>query len=286
MPNPTQTTTTPEHVRRNVSEAYAQAISRDAACCATQESPSGCSNIGYRPADLADVPADAAAHTFGCGNPLAFSDVKSGDTVLDLGSGAGLDLLVASKQVGPAGRVIGVDMTPEMVERARKNVAAAGAGNVEVRQGLIENLPLPSESVDWVISNCVINLSPEKHKVFAEIARVLRPGGRMRVADMVVEDLPDWARRSEALYCGCVAGAISESEYTDGLRSAGLTDVQVLNRMEYGAAQLKAAVAHDPTAAQAAQSCCASGAVDSVDTLIESLSGRIRSVIFTARKPE
>ena len=146
---------------------------------------------GYSDEEFAALPADAVVNSFGCGNPLAFSAVQPGEVVLDLGSGAGIDLLLAARKVGAAGRVIGVDMTEEMIARARANIAAAGIENAEVRQGIIEELPVEDSSVDWVISNCVINLSPEKPRVFAEIARVLKPGGTMLVSDIVAEDLPE-----------------------------------------------------------------------------------------------
>ena len=143
---------------------------------------------GHEEAELAQVPADAIASSFGCGNPLAFLGVKEGDVVVDLGSGAGLDPIIAAEKVGRAGRVIGIDMTGEMIAKARANVAAAGAGNVELRKGIVEELPIDSLSADWVISNCAIDLSPEKDRVFREIARVLKRGGQMLVSDIVAED--------------------------------------------------------------------------------------------------
>ena len=183
--------------------------------------------------------------SFGCGNPLAFAEVKPGETVVDLGSGPGFDLIQAAKRVGPSGLVIGVDMTDAMIEEARRNAARAGFANIEVRKGLIENLPVAAGSVDWVISNCVINLSPEKPRVFAEIARVLRPGGRFRISDIVVESLPEWIRTNAAAYAACVAGAIPEREYVAGLEAAGLVDVKVESRLVYDAAQIRSLVDHD-----------------------------------------
>ena len=195
---------------------------------------------GYEKSDITALNSDAAASSFGCGNPLAFSGVKEGDTVLDLGSGAGFDLILAAKKVGPNGRVIGVDMTEAMVEKARENIKAEGLTNVDVRYGLIENLPVESASVDWVISNCVINLSPEKTRVFSEIHRVLKPGGQMLVSDIVAKNLPDWLRQNNQLYAACVGGAISEEDYLAGLREAGLINVEVRNRFVYEASQIKA----------------------------------------------
>lgn len=197
-------------------------------------------DAGYRACDLAAAPPEAAASSFGCGNPTAFADLSAGQVVVDLGSGAGLDLILAARKVGPGGRVIGVDMTDAMIERARAHAQESGLPNIEVRKGLIESLPVDSSSVDWVISNCVLNLSPEKERVFAEIARVLKPGGRMMVSDIVINDLPGWLRRSLGTATACVAGAISEQAFTAGLRQAGLVEVQVRERLVYDASQLAA----------------------------------------------
>jgi arsenite methyltransferase len=231
-------------IRKEVSEAYVKALQKPASGCGCGCSPDprgvAARVAGYTGAEVGDLPRDAVASSFGCGNPLAYAGVEPGQTVLDLGSGAGIDLLLAARRVGADGRVIGVDMTPEMVERARANAAAAGAENVEVRQGIIEELPVESGSVDWVISNCVINLSPEKERVFAEIARVLRPEGRFSISDIVAEELPAWAREVPSVYASCVGGAISEKAYLDGLRAAGLRDVEVEERLVYSAAQIVA----------------------------------------------
>jgi SAM-dependent methyltransferase len=197
-------------------------------------------SAGYSADELAELPADAVANSFGCGNPLAFADVRPGQVVLDLGSGAGIDILLAARAVGPTGRVIGVDMTDAMLERARANIAASGLSNVEVRKGIIEDLPVESGSVDWVISNCVINLSPEKDRVFAEIARVLKPGGRFSISDIVAESMPEALRRNARIHASCLGGAISERAYLDGLRRAGLGTARVTQRHAYDAAQLAA----------------------------------------------
>ncbi len=171
--------------------------------------------------------------------------MKPGQTVLDLGSGAGFDLLIASEKVGPDGSVIGIDMTDAMIEAARKTAEREGRENIEVRRGLIEALPVDDASVDWVISNCVINLSPDKPAVFREIARVLRPGGGISVSDIVVEELPEVIRENGAAYAACIAGAISEGEYLEGLREAGLEDVSVTERLLYTAEEIQAMVADD-----------------------------------------
>jgi arsenite methyltransferase len=281
-----------ETIRRNVSEVYARAVDApaDTGCCAGPVQKGVAVKLaGYTPEELAALPSAAVVNSFGCGNPLAFAEVREGDVVLDLGSGAGIDLLLAAKKVGPTGRAIGVDMTDPMIAQARRNVAAAGLTNVEVRQGLIERLPVESESVDWVISNCVINLSPEKPKVFAEIARVLKPGGRLRVSDIVAQDLPDEVRRDPQLYSSCIAGAISEEAYLAGLRQAGLVDVQVRERLVYDAAQLRQFVESElPAAGQT--SCCGGGGGDPIADrsallrLVDAVAGKIWSALIYARK--
>ena len=232
-----------EKIREMVSTVYGKAIgsiNKGSCCSGRKEKCSIAGMAGYENTDINVLNSDAAASSFGCGNPLAFSGVKEGDTVLDLGSGAGFDLILAAKKVGPGGYVIGVDMTGAMVEKARENIRAEGLANVEVRYGLIEQLPVESASVDWLISNCVINLSPEKSRVFSEIQRVLKPGGQMLVSDIVVKNMPDWLRRSDRLYAACVGGAISEEAYLAGLGQAGLIEVEVRNRFIYEASQIKA----------------------------------------------
>jgi arsenite methyltransferase len=234
-----------EQIREMVSTAYGKAISSTAGGCGCgckpqKENGSIIGMAGYEKSDIIALDSDAAASSFGCGNPLAFSGVKEGDTVLDLGSGAGFDLIIAAKKVGPNGRVIGVDMTEAMIAKAKENIKAEGLTNVEVRYGLIEQLPVESASVDWVISNCVINLSPEKSRVFSEIQRVLKPGGQMLVSDIVAKNLPDWLQQNDQIYSACVGGAISEEDYLAGLREAGLNNVEVRNRFVYDASQIKA----------------------------------------------
>lgn len=188
---------------------------------------------GYTEEQLLTLPQDAIANSFGCGNPVAFAGVQSGETVVDIGSGAGIDCLLAAQKVGPAGRVIGVDMTPVMIEKARKNAAAAALKNVEFRLGDAENMPVEDGTADWIVSNCVINLSPDKLRVFQEAHRVLRPGGKVSISDIVVEQMPWPLSRSAALRCACVAGAISESKYLDAMRQAGFEDARVTERIHY-----------------------------------------------------
>ena len=182
----------------------------------------------YDAEQRSDLPEDAVTASLGCGNPLAVTQLHEGETVLDLGSGGGIDVLLSARRVGPSGTVYGLDMTDEMLALAQRNAAEARATNVHFLKGLIEAIPLPAESVDVVISNCVVNLSTDKRSVYAEIERVLRPGGRVGITDIVAEDRlspEDRARRGS--HVGCIAGALSEAEYRQGLTSAGLVDVEV-----------------------------------------------------------
>jgi arsenite methyltransferase len=186
----------------------------------------------YSAADLAALPADVAGASWGCGDPVTLAGIQPGDVVVDLGSGGGLDCLLAGRRAGPTGRVIGVDMTPEMLSLAWKNVAKTGADNVEFRYGTIERMPVDSNTVDWVISNCVINLSPDKPAVFREIARVLKVGGRVSVSDIVLlAEIPADLKSDVDLYAACVSGALQEKDYLAAMRAAGLSDVTVASRV-------------------------------------------------------
>ncbi|MEL7562977.1 arsenite methyltransferase [Dehalogenimonas sp. 4OHTPN] len=197
-------------------------------CCGSPSPDLISRAIGYSDEDLSAVP-EGANLGLGCGNPTAIAALKPGETVLDLGSGAGFDAFLAARQVGPTGKVIGVDMTPDMLSRARENARKGDIANVEFRQGEIENLPVASGTVDTIISNCVINLSPDKPKVFAEAFRVLKPGGRIAVSDIVLtEPLPEYIRDSVAAYTACVAGAILKDEYLAAIRKAGFEKVQII----------------------------------------------------------
>lgn len=273
----------PTPIHEEVSRAYTRAVTEPGTGCCGSAIPKGvvAKSAGYAAEDLQALPADAVVNSFGCGNPLAFSEVREGDVVLDLGSGAGIDLLIAARRVGPSGRVIGVDMTDAMLERARANVGAAGFDNVEVRKGLIEHLPVESGSVDWVISNCVINLSPDKPAVFAEIARVLKPGGRMRISDIVVEDMPEFVRQNAALYASCVAGAIAEGAYLAGIREAGLEEVAVLERVVYGRTEMEAFV---KTELPSNRTSCCGGGPDAAG-IAAAMEGKVSSIRVGARKP-
>ena len=207
-----------------------------ASCCGPADASGTCCSgetAGFGPelyalTDRAGLPDAAVLASLGCGNPIAVAELREGETVLDLGSGGGIDVLLSAQRVGPTGRAIGLDMTDEMLVLARQNATEAGATNVEFVKGTIESMPIPGDSVDVVISNCVINLAADKPAVFAEIARVLRPGGRVGVSDIVADDLLSPAQRAErGSYVGCIAGALSFREYRDGLRSAGLTDIEI-----------------------------------------------------------
>ena len=214
----------PNALRERVSESYGKIAKR------TSDHPGAAETarkIGYAEDQLEAVP-EGANLGVGCGNPTAIDALQPGETVVDLGCGAGMDAFLAARAVGPEGRVIGIDMTDEMLEKARANALATGVENVEFRRGYIEALPIEDESVDAIISNCVINLSPEKHKVYAEAYRVLRPGGRVMVSDVVLERvLPDAVLQSVEAYMGCVGGASLREPYLQTIRDAGFSEVRV-----------------------------------------------------------
>lgn len=224
---------TPETIRTHVRETYAQAarpVAKEAcgcapSCCSPSESASA--ELGYDPVELAALPSGADLG-LGCGNPLAIASLKMGEVVLDLGSGPGMDAILSAKRVGPTGKVIGVDMTPAMLERARGNAAKAGFGQIEFRLGEIEHLPLADRSVDVIISNCVVNLSPEKSKVMAEMARVLKPGGRIALSDVVsTGPVSEEVRSDLALHSACVAGALDVGEWKSGLDKVGFDHIEI-----------------------------------------------------------
>jgi SAM-dependent methyltransferase len=207
-----------------------------ASCCGPVDASGSCCSgdvAGFGPelyalSDRAGLPDAAVLASLGCGNPIAVAELREGETVLDLGSGGGIDVLLSARRVGPTGRAIGLDMTDEMLALAQRNATDADATNVEFVKGTIESMPIRDASVDVVISNCVINLAADKPAVFAEIARVLRPGGRVGVSDIVADDLLTPAQRAErGSYVGCIAGALSFREYRDGLRAAGLTEIEI-----------------------------------------------------------
>jgi SAM-dependent methyltransferase len=243
-----------EEIRKVVREGYARIARQDSnPCCAPTTSCCGGTdlardisrNVGYTEEELEAVP-EGANLGLGCGNPVALASLQEGDIVLDLGSGAGFDCFLAANRVGERGRVIGVDMTQEMLEKARENARRAEYGNVEFRLGEIENLPLADDSVDVVISNCVINLSPDKKRVFAETFRVLRPGGRLMVSDIVLlKELPDFIKDSIEAYIGCLSGAMMKDIYVGTIQSAGFRDVRIMDETLFPIDLM----VNDPTAA-------------------------------------
>ncbi len=273
-----------DQVRSEVSKAYSEAVNKGMPCGCQDTSPARKGALvdlaGYSREELTALPAEAVENSFGCGNPVSVADLERGQVVLDLGSGAGIDLFLASQKVGPEGRVIGIDMTDAMIAKANANIRAGNYTNVEVRKGIIEDLPVANDSIDWVISNCVINLSPEKPKVFSEIARVLKLGGRMLVSDIVAQDLPEKIRENKALYSSCVAGAISEDKYLEGLRSAGLVDVEVRARLVYDSGQIVQSIMDG-------SSIGSFGEVSEADLrdLAHAVEGKVWSAKVYARKP-
>ena len=235
--------TTADELREEVRRRYAESAKavtsgqtgdQAGGCCGSGSSCCGDGDAGrfgealYALEQRGELPDTAVLASFGCGNPTAVADLREGDTVLDLGSGAGIDVILSAKRVGPTGLAYGLDMTDEMLALAQRNAAEAGVGNAIFLKGVIEAVPLPAASVDLVISNCVINLSVDKPAVLLEIARVLRPGGRIGISDVVAEDRLDPAERAErGSFVGCIAGALSHSEYVEGLEAAGFEDVSV-----------------------------------------------------------
>jgi arsenite methyltransferase len=219
-----------DELREEVRRRYAASAAGVGRGCGCNDSGSCCTEDEglYDAAERAEVPQAALLASLGCGNPTAVAALRQGEVVLDLGSGGGIDVILSARRVGPSGRAYGLDMTDEMLALARRNAAAAGVDNVVFLKGVIEDVPLPAGSVDVVISNCVVNLSVDKPAVLAEIARVLKPGGRLGVSDIVAEDRLSPAERAErGSFVGCIAGALSRGEYEAGLAAAGLVDVSV-----------------------------------------------------------
>jgi SAM-dependent methyltransferase len=217
-------------VRRHYAQAAKQGGGKAGPCCGGKASQS--ERVGYDGSQLASIPVQADLG-LGCGNPTALGELRPGETVVDLGSGGGIDCFLSARKVGPTGKVIGVDMTPEMLDRARAAARTGGYANVEFRLGEIESLPVADSSADVVISNCVINLSTEKERVFREASRILKPGGRAMISDiMLLENLPEKLKTNAALFAGCVSGAILRDEYLSLMRQAGFTDIRVEQQKE------------------------------------------------------
>jgi len=267
-----------EEVVEKVRERYATFATAGASCCGP--APTSCcgstttvaQSLGYDSIDL-DLLPEGANLGLGCGAPLQHLELAEGETVVDLGSGAGIDALIAARAVGPGGHVIGIDMTPEMLEAARANAARSGVQHVEFREGRLEHLPVDDATVDAITSNCVINLVPDKSAVFAEIARVLRPGGRLVVSDIVLDgELPDIVRDNVIAYVGCVSGAEQRQVYFEKLAAAGLGDVEILKDADFLEMTEKASPAEIISLLEAAK-------VDRKD-----VAGKVRSVTYRARK--
>ena len=232
-----------EKIKDFVKEGYAKIAKKGGSCCEPAVTCCGetdmasviSQKIGYSEEELESIP-DGANLGLGCGNPIALASLKEGETVLDLGAGAGFDCFLAANQVGENGKVIGVDMTPEMVEKARENAKKGNYTNVEFKLGEIEDLPIADDSIDIIISNCVINLSPDKPKVFKEAFRVLRAGGRIMVSDIVLlKELPNFIKESIDAYVSCVSGALLREDYISAIKSAGFQDVDIINETSFPA---------------------------------------------------
>ncbi len=264
-----------ESIRETVRKEYAQAATRVAnqggACCGTAAPAINpiTSNL-YADGEKESIPAAALAASLGCGNPTALAELKPGETVLDLGSGGGIDVILSARRVGPTGKAYGLDMTDEMLALARDNQRKAGVQNVEFLKGEIEYIPLPENSVDVIISNCVVNLSTDKDRVLREAFRVLKPGGRFAVSDIVVRgEMPADVRRSVELWAGCIAGALEESEYRAKLGAAGFEQIDVEPTRIYTAADAKALF----------------GDNKSVERIVQMADGKFMSAFVRARKP-
>jgi SAM-dependent methyltransferase len=252
-----------EKLVETVKERYGQIAKSSGSCC----EPTCCAttdDLGYKDEELAGIPKEANLN-LGCGAPIERLALKPGETVLDLGSGAGIDVFLAARLVGSGGRAIGVDMTPEMLSRARANAAKGGFANVEFREGRLESLPVASGTIDALTSNCVINLVPDKERVFREIHRVLKPGGRLVISDIVLDGkLPEAIEKDVYAYVGCVSGALQRETYFETVRNAGLAEVEILKDIDF-----LSTAGHDSPYAN-----------------LEELRGKVRSITFRARKPE
>lgn len=269
-----------EHILREVRSRYARAAEEaESGCCANGSASDLIGRSLYGPHETDSLPEEALAASLGCGNPTLLADLHPGEIVLDLGSGGGIDVLLSAKRVAPTGKAYGLDMTPEMLELARRNQAAAGVTNAEFLEGTMEDVPLPDESVDVIISNCVVNLSPDKPAVLRDGFRVLKPGGRLAISDIVLRHpLPDEITRAMALWTGCVAGALLESDYRDHLTAAGFVSIEIeptqvfgrddLVRVAGGRAALEELV---PTL--------------DLDTALKQMEGEVMSAFVRARKP-
>jgi arsenite methyltransferase len=233
--------TTDQAIKEEVRKRYGKAAQRaqeksSGGCCGDSSEPSGISSHLYTTDEIRELPQEAVVASLGCGNPVAIAALREGETVLDLGSGGGIDVLLSARRVGPKGKAYGLDMTDEMLELARENARKASVANVEFLKGEMEDMPLPDSTVDVIISNCVVNLSPDKDAVLREAFRVLKPGGRFAIADIVTRgEMPTELKRSLELWAGCVAGALAEDDYRAKLAAAGFGDIEIEAVREYTA---------------------------------------------------
>jgi len=264
-----------ESINEAVRDRYAEAAKRAAA---GDDATCGCaccdpiSSKLYSEGETSALPAAAIRASLGCGNPTALATLSAGETVLDLGSGGGIDVILSARRVGPTGRAFGLDMTDEMLALATENARAAGVMNVDFLKGQIEHVPLPNDSVDVIISNCVINLSADKDRVLREAFRVLKRGGRLAVSDVVVRgEIPDEVRRSMELWVGCVAGALTDDDYRGKLEAAGFEDIEIETTREYNVEDARAFLAESGL---------------DVDAIAPLVNGRVTSAFVRARKPE
>ena len=264
-------------IKERVRENYAREARRvtegssKASCCGSaQPNYDAITSNLYADSETCTLPADAVAASLGCGNPTALAELKAGETVLDLGSGGGIDVLLSARRVGPTGKAYGLDITDEMLALARENQRKAGVENVEFLKGEIEKIPLPDNSVDVIISNCVINLSADKDRVLREAFRVLRPDGRFAVSDIVVRgEMPGEIRRRVELWAGCIAGALEETEYRSKLAAAGFEKIEVEPTRIYTAADAKGFLAKN----------------EDVEKIAQKADGKFMSAFVRARKP-
>jgi arsenite methyltransferase len=254
---PTDQTELRDVVRAKYAAAATTTTERNASCCSAEGAIITDGSPLYGADDRDQLPDAAVLASLGCGNPIAIAELHEGETVLDLGSGGGIDVLLSAKRVGPSGLAYGLDMTDEMLDLARCNQAEAGVSNVQWLHGYIEQIPLPADSVDVIISNCVINLSSDKPQVLREAARVLKPGGRFAVSDVIADpDMDQATRQDMQAYTGCIAGALTRDEYTDALTAAGLTDVTITETQRVHHAAASATV----RATKPSASCCSTTA--------------------------
>lgn len=267
-----------DEIKKTVQKNYSDLLKikdDSSSCCGTKPGSNVLNITGYTKDQLDSIPLDMGNTSFGCGNPTALAGLKEGEIVLDIGSGAGMDSILAAQKVGPSGKVIGLDMTPAMIEKARENIKMSGFTNVEIRQGDMEDMPLEDSSIDIIISNCVINLAPDKKKVFQEAYRVLKKGGRVSISDIVTHDLPGELRKNKTAWSSCLGGAIEEEEYISFMKEAGFQKIKVDSRYTF-----------DPDSLIDYFGCCVSESseLDLLHKWKKDLAGNVSSIKISAFK--